>query len=1420
MNAKSQLSDTTIPDLKLQASTISQDPLQFLQHLWEGVSYGIFVLDVLDQGKDFRYIAFNPAIARTSPMPVEQLLGKTVTEALPQEMATHYHQYYSQCVQSKQSISFEEQFCYNAQTSWWRLTVDPICNDNNQITQLLVTAIDISDRIALETKYKQAEAELKKSQQRFQTLCESTPTIAIQGYDRNRRVIFWNKASVALYGYSAAEALGKPLEDLIIPSETKEWVVEAVDNWMTRGQTIPPGEIQLQHNDGSSVFVYSNYVLLNNGDDQPEMYCLDIDLSDRKAAEISRRQSQQQLELALRSAQMGVWSWDVATHVMTWTTEAEKVFGLEPGTFGGTLQAFVDRLHPDELERVNLALQRALKGEEKYYIEYRSIFPDGTVHWIEAHGDVLRDDQGNPQSMIGVVKDISDRKQAEKEQARLLAILEATSDFIGTASPNGQVLYLNQSARQMLGLTPEEAITDRNITQSHPTWVNQIIANESLPETTQSGRWMGETAILGVDREIPVSQLILSHRSETGEIEYFSTIARDISDRKQQENALRFIVEGTASKTGDEFFQACVQHLAEILQVQYAFVTELVDQTFNQSRMLSLWTGERFVEPYVFNLAGTPCRVVFEKNWGIFAEGLQTYFPEADGLVTLGAESYLGVVIVNSQGKAIGNLGIIDTKPLTDNLDIAQSILKLFAARVGAEMERNAAQMKLQEQEQFLRSVYEGADQPIFVIDVLPDNEFCYMDWNAAAEAVSGMSSQQARGKTPEEIFGAAGGQLVRQRLQACLDSKQPIRFEECLTFNGEEFDWLTIINPIQDSHGQIYRFIGTAFNITDRKAAERKLRQSEQKYHQILDAITDMVLVKGPQSRIVWANKAFRDYYGMTNEQLQDLIDAPFNQPDYTLQYIRDDAYVFETGNTLEIEEPVTRYDGTVRIFNTIKSLIRNEAGEKILTVGVSRDISDRKAAETALKEYANSQTLLNQLANQIRHSLDLDIVIETTIESIRDLLNIDTCSFAWYIPNAQPPTWEVVQEAQLEQFPSALGCYPVTLVGPVDHLVFEHETIQIDDVKQYPEPIHREFLQSLHCQSEILLPIHTHSNRIGIIICFHCQQIRPWKDSEVELLKAVRDQLAIAIDQAELYAESRAKSHKLRKTLKELKRTQAQIVQAEKMSSLGQLVAGIAHEINNPVNFIHANIIHAGEYAQDLLDLIALYQAEYPQPSDLIMEKLEEIDLDFLKQDLSKLLNSMQYGTERIREIVKSLRLFSRLDEAEFKPIDLHESIDSTLMILQNRLNPTPERAEIKIIKDYGNLPQVECFAGQLNQVFMNILTNAIDALEENDRKRSRDEQKQQPSLIRIVTKIIANSDISIRIIDNGIGIPSKIKEKIFDPFFTTKPVGKGTGMGMSISYQIIVEKHKGTLECFSNPEKGTEFVIKIPIQQNQKT
>ncbi|MEG4046016.1 MULTISPECIES: ATP-binding protein [unclassified Microcoleus] len=311
---------------------------------------------------------------------------------------------------------------------------------------------------------------------------------------------------------------------------------------------------------------------------------------------------------------------------------------------------------------------------------------------------------------------------------------------------------------------------------------------------------------------------------------------------------------------------------------------------------------------------------------------------------------------------------------------------------------------------------------------------------------------------------------------------------------------------------------------------------------------------------------------------------------------------------------------------------------------------------------------------------------------------------------------------------------------------------------------------------------------------------------------LQRAKEELEIRVE--ERTAELKSQTQQLEQALSEVKQAQSNLIHSEKMSSLGQLVAGVAHEINNPINFIYGNITHTGQYANSLLELVNLYQEQYPNPIPIVQEKIESIDLDFIISDLPKILISMINGAERIFGIVKSLRIFSRHDEAEMKVADIHEGIDSTLMILQSRLNAKPGLANIQVIKEYGNLPRIECYPGQLNQVFMNILANAIDALEDDSHSESITVNEANCHLIKISTKLLDSEVVEIRISNNGPEISESVRNQLFNPFFTTKPVGKGTGLGLSIGYQIITVRHKGELQCISAPGKGAEFIIKIPI------
>jgi len=768
------------------------------------------------------------------------------------------------------------------------------------------------------------------------------------------------------------------------------------------------------------------------------------------------------------------------------------------------------------------------------------------------------------------------RKQAEEalreSEARLGNLIETTNDWVWEVDTNGVYTYISPKIRDVLGYEPEEILgkspfdlmLPEEASRVEEIFTSLIASQKPLINIENTNRHKQGHLVVLETNGVPFFDT-------SGNILGYRGIDRDISERKQAEEALQALVAGTASVTGEEFFPAVVRHLAAALGVRYALVAEQTSKNPGKARILAFWRGDSLAETFEYELANTPCEISLNQRIAYYPSCLQQQFPEDTDLVAMQAESYLGCSLIDTNGKVIGHLAVLDTKPILEEKR-AKAILSIFAARATAE--------------------------------------------------------------------------LQRQRTQ----------------------------NALQQS--------------------------------------------------------------------------------------------------------------------------------------------------ETKFRILAQREALLNRLSSQIRASLDVNTILQTAVTEIRDLLHIDRCTFIWYYYDAQKPYWKIVQEAKNSALPSTVGFKVAHAeVKSISEKVLNKEIFRVDDVQALPESGLREMLLWLGYTAVLTLPIHSQSGEIGLLCCTNSTGGRNWRAREVELLLAVADQLAIAIDQAKLYKQSHTtaqiaqeKAQQLEKALGELSSAQAQLIQTEKMSSLGQLVAGVAHEINNPVSFIYGNLTHASEYTQDLLRLIELYHRYYTNPVPEIENEIQAIDLDFLKQDLPKLLHSMMMGADRISQIVVSLRNFSRLDEADMKPVDIHQGIDSALLLLQNRLKKLPEQPQIEIIKEYGNLPQVECYAGQLNQVFMSLLTNAIDVLE----SLVNSPDKRRHPQIRIRTEIPNDEQVLISIADNGPGMTEEIRKRIFDPFFTTKAVGKGSGMGLSISYQIIVEKHRGEFKCISAPGQGAEFIITIPLQQ----
>ena len=787
--------------------------------------------------------------------------------------------------------------------------------------------------------------------------------------------------------------------------------------------------------------------------------------------------------------------------------------------------------------------------------------------------------------------------------------------------------------------------------------------------------------------------------------------------------------------------------------------------------------------------------------------------------------------------------------------------------------ERRQAQALLQESEERYRSLIAALAEGI----ILQEATGVIRTYNAAAERLMGLSADQLMGRAAIDprwrLISEDGEPFPSEEhpINVTLRTGEPLTDVIVGIYKPDgTLTWIRINSQplFRPNETTPYAAVASFIDITKRKEMGAALRESEERFRAAFEQAAVGISHVSIEGRFLRVNQKFCDITGYAREELLERTFEDITHPDdleVDQEQVR--SLLAAEIKTYSLEKRYLRKDGEFSWVQITASLVRTPKGAPKYFLRVVEDINIRKAAESALREseaqlreLLTREALLNRLSRQIRNSLELSTILETAVQEIRQILQIERCQFACYHPHDAQPYWEVVQEAKNRDLPDRTGRYPAEIIGSLAQQLLNLKILQIDDVETVSDPIVQQFLRSLDCTSVLSLPMQTPSGTIGVLNCIHTNEARSWTDNEVELLKAVKEQLLIAIKQADLYAASRRatqqaqeKATQLQQTLHELQRTQAQLIQIEKMSSLGQLVAGVAHEINNPVNFIYGNLIYAQEYLQDLIGLVQLYRSSYPNPPAAIKERIDSIDLDFLMIDLPQLQDSMKMGAERIREIVRSLRTFSRVDEAESKEVDIHSGIESTLMILQNRLKAKPEHPAISVIKDYGDLPLVECYAGQLNQVFMNLLTNAIDALEE--RMRSQPSQgmdtKSQTAtefsaMITINTGVVGmdnpsslvtpnltlgewlrrtgahsgkRTHVFIRIADNGSGMTQKTQQQLFDPFFTTKPVGRGTGLGLAISYQIIVEKHGGQLRFNSVPEQGAEFIIEIPIRHRQQ-
>jgi PAS domain S-box-containing protein len=1037
-------------------------------------------------------------------------------------------------------------------------------------------------------------------------------------------------------------------------------------------------------------------------------------------------------------------------------------------------------------------------------IELEELVPqaDGIHTYISLKFPLLNG-EGKPYAVCGIARDITDRKQAElalqqakeeleirvvertaklqqtvtrlqqeirereKAEARLRQLFEKSADAI-LIFDGGVFTDCNQAAVEMMRCANKEQLLSL-----HPSEISPLTqpdgrgsfekANELIETALQKGSHRFEWVHRRMDGEDFWVEVLLTAIAVDGR-QILHAVLREIGDRKAALAELQHsynLLQSVIESTPDVVF-------VKDIEGRYVMINSAFADFFGKSikEMNNKKDAEIFGKKTALKMRENDLKIM---NTGL-SETIEEILDYKDKIKT-----YLTTKSPwrDGEGNIIGLIGM--ARDISD--------------RIAAEAALAASEAKF-------RSIVENATDLIFSFTT--DGLFTYLAPNFT----------DILGYDIQEFLGQSFARLIHPddlpRCYAFLDrivatgQKQAGLEFRALRKDGSCCSMIANTSPIKDTDGNVVGFQGIVGDISEQQAARsfRKIAEKEQqRLVAILEATTDFVGVADANGYHTYINQAGRKMVGLELDEDISTINCMSLIAPRAIEATEKAMSIALQEGTWSGENVLLHRNGQEIPVSQVIMVHKSETGEVEFLSTIIRDIRERKQVEAELQQ---TQKFLQSVLN----TLPVGVVAKEA-EELR---------FVLWNPAAEEVLGLTAEQAlgknDYDFFPKEQADFFTSI---------DREVLQSKKILDIPE----ETIRSGTGESRIL-----HTKKTAILDA----------EGNPQYLLAItediteRKQAEAALRESE--GQLRQQAFELEQTLRELQRTQAQLVQSEKMSGLGQLVAGVAHEINNPTSFIYGNLTHADEYIQDLISLVELYQKHYANPHPEIIEWSKAIELEFLLDDLPKLFKSMKFGADRIQKIVLSLRNFSRMDEAEMKAVNIHDGIDSTLMILSHRIKAQPNRLAIEIIKEYGNLPLVECYAGQLNQVFMNILSNAIDALLEGNTSwhsqaepgNEGDEQENtnyqlpipdyQLPTIRIRT-YLDNNWVVIRIADNGSGMTETVQKRIFDPFFTTKPVGQGTGMGLSISYQIITSRHQGSLQCFSSPGKGAEFEIKIPLK-----
>src|SRR6478672_6203254 len=1418
-NGEAQGTTGTINDItdKILALSELEASKKFLNYTIDAVADPLFVKD-----EQHRWILLNDAFCKLIGKQREELLGKSDYDFFPKQEAEIFWHTDQQVFTTGKENESEEIFT-DAHGANHILSTKKTVFENTDGSKILVGIIrDITEDRRKQLAQQESEARLRQ-------VAANLPGIIYQfrlSTDGKKSFPYISSGSRDLYELEPETIQQNPqlLFDFIHPDERQKFeesiAVSAANMqpWQQEWRTIvPSGKLKwMQGGSSRPERVDFPTEIGQEGDIVWEGMVLDI--TDLKQAEAALRESEARLRSLVENIPGAICRslYDAEWTIVFISDEIEVISGYPAVDFiGNNRLSFATIVHEADKKMVDRQISTAVESKQPYNLEYRIVRADGAVRWMSERGRPTYNLEGLVLWLDRAIFDITDRKQAELTLCLVTQAVDSASDAIAIADLDGYSVYHNQAFIQRYGYTVEE--------------LNNAGGPAVMYPKSQDLRKLFRVMRKGFSWESEIEI-----KSKNGDIIETFLRANCIKDSASQPIGMI----------------AIIADLTEIKRTESALkISEERLQLAVSGSSLGLWdwniaTGETYFDFYWKSMLGY-AETEIENN----LKGWESLVHPEDRVKVMEClNSYLEgetdiyefeFRMLNKAGNwqwilAMGK--VVEYDEWGAPLRITGTH-KDISARVAAEAEKTQLIASLQQ----LAEQLQAAQKIARIGNWEFDREAGVITWSEELFRVYGRELN--RPPTMEELLEQMhpdDKERVAEVVQKASTEGTAYDIDHRICFPSGEIRHVNAKGQaVKNEFGQVVRLFGTAMDISHRKKAEIALQESEQRFRAVFEQAAIGIVKVWRDGQFLNANQGFCNIVCYSELELKSRNVGDISHPEDVAADVesRDRLLAGEICN-YSIEKRFIRKDGSFVWTNMTVSLVRDGFGEPSYVIAVIEDISARKLAEAILGQQLKRERLVIKMLERIRSSLNLEEILTKTVAEVRQFLQTDRTVIYRFNPDwsgfitveSVNQNWQSIQGITIKD-----SCFEDSYASAYE----DGRPLAVDDIyKAGLSQCYIDLLSQFQVRANLVVPILQSEKLWGLLIAHECAGPRHWLEIEVECLKQISVQLAIAIQQSMLFeqaqseiadrkqaesalqeseARERSKALELEAAINKLRTTQAQLVQNEKMVSLGQLVAGVAHEINNPLSFIHCNLNPARNYTLDLLELIKVYQHYCPNPPAPVLEKIDEIDLDYIAEDFPKLFNSMQVGTERIVEIVKSLRNFSRLDESAGKSVNIHEGIDSTLMILQNRLKSHSSQGEIQIVKDYQLLPQIECFPGELNQVFMNILMNAIDALEERDKQRSIEECDRHPSTIAIRSYQAAAGFVAVSIADNGRGIPESVRSRLFDPFFTTKPVGKGTGLGLSISHSIIVDRHGGRLSCISTPGEGAEFLIEIPVRPN---